>query len=283
MQGLVNYQAIFERAFASTLQKVKGGQKSGVDWDTVANMYNEMTSMEADSTLNLLSLLPLSKEDSVLDVGCGPARLSVPLAKKVKSVSALDPFAKMLEYARQNAKQAGVDNINFIQKSWSDEEAVKDLPKHDIVIASRSLGLFDIKKLCKFAKKYVVMTSFLVDHPSLKTFWQDFLEDIKENEEEHGLNDRNFSYNLIFNIVYDMGANPNLRIVDTVYEKDFASLEEAFSYFRFVGEIAPQKEEIYKRNVEKYLTKTNDGYKFKRATKSYLIWWDVREIKDKFE
>ena len=102
-----------------TLQKVKG-KDGGVNWDDVANMYNEMTRMEAASTLNLLSNLPITKDDSVLDVGCGPARLSVPLAKLAKSVSALDPFAKMLEYAKKNAKEAGAQNINFIQKDWSD-------------------------------------------------------------------------------------------------------------------------------------------------------------------
>ena len=263
--------------FLPTLQKVKG-KDGGVNWDDYADMYNEMTGMETASTLNLLSNLPITKDDSVLDVGCGPARLSVPLAKLAKSVSALDPFAKMLEFAKKNAKEAGVKNINFIQKDWSDEQGLKDLPKHDIVLASRSVGLFDIRKLCKFAKKYVVMTSFLMDHPSLKDIWQDFLKGIKD-ENEAGLSDRRFGYNFIFNIVYDMGANPNLKIIDTTYERDFASLEEAFSYFRFVGEIAPEKEEIYKRNVEKYLTKTNDGYKFKRETKSYLIWWDVREMK----
>ena len=145
MQGLVDYQAILERVFLPTLQKVKG-KDGGVNWDDVANMYNEMTRMEAASTLNLLSNLPITKDDSVLDVGCGPARLSVPLAKLAKSVSALDPFAKMLEYAKKNAKEAGAKNINFIQKDWSDEASIKGLPKHDIVLASRSVGLFDIKQ-----------------------------------------------------------------------------------------------------------------------------------------
>ena len=54
MQGLVDYQAILERVFLPTLQKVKG-KDGGVNWDDVANMYNEMTRMEAASTLNLLS------------------------------------------------------------------------------------------------------------------------------------------------------------------------------------------------------------------------------------
>ena len=42
MQGLVNYQAIFERAFASTLQKVKG-KDGGIDWDDYADMYKDDT------------------------------------------------------------------------------------------------------------------------------------------------------------------------------------------------------------------------------------------------
>ena len=37
--------------------------------------------------------------------------------------------------------------------------------------------------------------------------------------------------------------------------------------------------EIYKENVKSYLTNTKSGFKFKRETKSYLIWWDVRGIK----
>ena len=95
MQGLVDYQAILERVFSPTLQKVKG-KDGGVNWDDCADMYNEMTGMETASTLNLLSNLPITKDDSVLDVGCGPARLSVPLAKLAKSVSALDVYKRQI-------------------------------------------------------------------------------------------------------------------------------------------------------------------------------------------
>jgi len=66
MQGLVDYQAILEMVFSSTLQKVKG-KDGGVNWDDYADMYNEMTGMETASTLNLLSNLPITKDDSVLE------------------------------------------------------------------------------------------------------------------------------------------------------------------------------------------------------------------------
>ena len=46
-----------------------------------------------------------------------------------------------------------------------------------------------------------------------------------------------------------MGANPNIRIITDVYEKDFQSREEAYEFFRFLREIPKDKEKIYKANT----------------------------------
>lgn len=76
MQGLVNWKALHDLKFASLMRRLpqeKGDDKKakggGVNWDEVANMYNEMTRMEARSTAQAISLLPIEPEDSVLDVG----------------------------------------------------------------------------------------------------------------------------------------------------------------------------------------------------------------------
>jgi len=55
---------------------------------------------------------------TVLDMGCGPGRITVPLAKKVGSqgkVVAVDIQTGMLRRAEAKAKQAGVENIEFVQ------------------------------------------------------------------------------------------------------------------------------------------------------------------------
>jgi len=55
---------------------------------------------------------------SVVDVGCGPGRLTIPVARQVGeggTVVALDIQAGMLERARHKAQQAGLNNIEFIQ------------------------------------------------------------------------------------------------------------------------------------------------------------------------
>lgn len=54
----------------------------------------------------------------VLDMGCGPGRVTIPLAQKVGvqgQVFAVDLQPGMLERARTNAVKAGLDNIRFVQ------------------------------------------------------------------------------------------------------------------------------------------------------------------------
>jgi SAM-dependent methyltransferase len=54
----------------------------------------------------------------VLDAGCGPGRLTVPIAQAVGpqgEVTALDIQPAMLERARRRAAAAHVDNIRFVQ------------------------------------------------------------------------------------------------------------------------------------------------------------------------
>ena len=281
MQGLLNWQAIRELKFAPMTRDGAGG--SAVDSDKVAVMYNGMAELEKRSAQILADALPITSEDSVLDVGCGPGRLSIPMARRAKSLTALDAFGEMLKFCKQNAKNAGVKNIKFMQKSWLDSDALDIIGKHDVVVASRSVGLGDIKRLNDAAKKYVCITSFLEDHPSLRKIWMDLLAGIDERASKRppfiNENPRMFGYNATFNMLYDLGANVNVRIFDTVYEKSFMSKDEAYEFLKFVGEIPKEKEKNFRKNVDKWLVKDGSGVKFYRTTKSYAMWYDVSEVK----
>lgn len=277
MQGIVNYKALHQLKHALLAQNAPSND--GANWDNTAHMYNEMTKMEKNSTAYTLSLLPITKKDSVVDIGCGPGRLSVPLAQMAKRVTSVDAFGKMLEFAKANAKKAGLKNINFIQKSWTDEDALKLIGKHDIAIASRSVGLSDIEKLNKIAKKYAVMICFFKS--SLRQIAQNFLVGVKEQKmppQPFKQDERMLGYNITFNLLYDMGANPNVRIITDIYEKDFESKAQAYEFFRFLGEIPKDKEKTYKANVDKYVFETKNGFRFEQKAQSYVMWWDTREI-----
>jgi cobalt-precorrin-6B (C15)-methyltransferase len=57
--------------------------------------------------------LGLCPTDSVLEIGCGTGKVSVAMARLVKSVSALDLRPEAIAVATGTARQAGVSNIEF--------------------------------------------------------------------------------------------------------------------------------------------------------------------------
>jgi len=65
----------------------------------------------------IIEHLDLHPGMQVLDVGCGPGRLTIPVARQVGvqgNVTAVDVQAGMLELTRKKTLAAGLDNISFI-------------------------------------------------------------------------------------------------------------------------------------------------------------------------
>jgi SAM-dependent methyltransferase len=85
-------------------------------------------------------------EWTVLDIGCGPGTLSVPLAPKARSVTALDISTEMLKRLEINAAKAGLNNIEYINLPWQDALTGGRVGEHDVVVASRSLMSGDMKE-----------------------------------------------------------------------------------------------------------------------------------------
>lgn len=66
----------------------------------------------------IIEHLDLQQGMSVLDLGCGPGRVAIPVAQKVGkhgNVVAVDIQAGMLRRAEEKAIKAGVSNIQFVQ------------------------------------------------------------------------------------------------------------------------------------------------------------------------
>jgi ubiquinone/menaquinone biosynthesis C-methylase UbiE len=65
----------------------------------------------------IIEYLDVKKGMSVLDVGCGPGRVTIPIAKKVGSnghVTAMDIQEEMLNKARGKAQKENLNNITFL-------------------------------------------------------------------------------------------------------------------------------------------------------------------------
>lgn len=217
-------------------------------------MYNQMARMEKTYTLNQINCFETTKNDTVLDIGCGPGRIAVPMAQRAKSVTALDQSERMLAYCRRNAQEAGVKNLKALPLDWNDTVLGKNFEQHDIVIA-------------------------WANAPNIPMVIGDLFEGIGEAPKFPPMRiDRRLGYNINYNIIYDAGYDPNIRIVPDGFTMDYAAKAEAYQdlwQLRETGIAEPAP--VFKKNVDKRLTKNkNGGIKFRRETKSFVMWWEPK-------
>ncbi|MGN9841759.1 class I SAM-dependent methyltransferase [Nonomuraea sp. H19] len=76
------------------------------------------------------------RDSRVLDLGCGPGTVAIPLARRIRAVTAVDPDEEMLAEGRRLA--AGTPNIRWLR---GDSTMLRELPAFDhIVMAGRFTG-----------------------------------------------------------------------------------------------------------------------------------------------
>jgi len=133
--------------------------KSAQDWDEKSK---EMAPRMQKSAYvdDFISRMQIDGDEVVLDIGCGPGTLAIPLAKRVKHVIAIDFSRKMLDELEAFAKSEGVENITTYHIGWEDDWST--LGEVDIVVASRSMEVGDmnhaLEKMSSIAKKACYLT-----------------------------------------------------------------------------------------------------------------------------
>ena len=70
-----------------------------------------------------LGLLQLNKQDRVLDLFCGLGNFTLPLARYAATVIGVEANDSLLEHARDNARNNGLENVDFRQADLYDEHA----------------------------------------------------------------------------------------------------------------------------------------------------------------
>lgn len=288
-KSFINWQALEELVRPPMPSKdskpPEGAPGRGIGgWDNQADFYNRMAAMEKEGTLNQINCFDTDPEDTFLDVCCGPGRISVPMAKRAKKVTAIDASPKMLSLCKENAKKAGVLNLETVLMDWEDDESVETLEKHDIVLASRSVGMRDLEKLCNLANKYVVIVIWSYGYPSIPEITGKLFEGAEDESKKpfrprFPKRDRRLGNNLLYNKVYDMGYEPNLKIVKDGFKKNYSSKDEAYEDLKLLGKNLDQdKMDRFKYNADKFIRENEDGtFTFEAKTKTLVMWWEPEQ------
>ena len=250
-------------------------------WEKQADSFNKrivrVTSGQADTDKDdyiskMLQRVDIKPEFSVLDIGCGPGTLTIPLAKKAKYVTALDISEQMLKHLKSNAKNEGVDNIRYINAAWEDAFDANQVGKHDVVVASRCIAPLDIKetflKLVSVARDSIYITVPIVHLP----FDWEIYQVIGRGHVKHP------SYIFILNSLYQMGIQANIEILYSRIRVYFPTVEEAIADLQWRTTTFTEME-IMKltKYLDKKFAEQNDALIHEGKSKWALIWWNIKD------
>ena len=250
--------------------------KSRADWNKKAESFAKRTAHSDYADIFVDRMHP-DPEWTVLDVGSGPGTLTLPLARRVKKVTAMDYSSQMLAILKQQAENEKLVNIETVEAAWEDDWQEIGIKPHDAVIASRSLAVDDLAaallKMNQWAKRAV----FVTDRVGATPF----------DPEAFTAVGREFSpgpdYIYTVNILYQLGIHAKVDFISLPAVTILASREDALaSYAWMFDRLTPDEEQKLKIYVDFRLTGTADGrYRLQLRTPpqwAFIHWEKPRKI-----
>lgn len=284
MAGIINWREI-EKMTNWAMSKSDEDAKR---WDTGADGWQRRIAFERSfSQAQADSLTRITKEDTVLDACCGTGRLTVPLAYKAKHVYGVDAGENMLRHCEKNVQEAGLNNVTLnLIENWHTCEPGREIPIVDIAVACISPAQADIVKFSRCARKYCYYLSFTGS--PYRFVMAELFDGVgpawshvkKESvRKKNGTSIRQMGLNVPFNILYDLGANPEVSYVDGGWEYEADSLDEVYAYLAEFGTVEPEHWKRFEENCNRRIQKTEQGtYRYFAPSQMYVLGWDPNTL-----
>ncbi len=271
MPGIINWdelwKATHERGFH---HQDKNGKDLISHWDSRAKEFNRRVMLHKERAEGQVATLGLLSWETVLDVGAGTGRLAIPMARRAKSVTALDQSGGMLACLQENMQAEGIENIQCIQKSWQDL-GEGEIEPHDVVLSSNSLGVYDLRgalaKMDSLAKRAVYIFTFTDGKRD-----DGFREFMRKGEQaKHAPGPA--GYLMIYNLLADMGILADIKIMEWQSKEHYKSLDDAVAEWRQMHEVPAEREPDLREFLSQKLVKDDLGLSMHRHHKQAMISW----------
>ena len=263
----IDWSEMWKRAMQAASWQDKGME----GWNERAEGYYEWVKAD-DYVEQLLSRIKVDASSTVLEIGCGPGNLAIPLAKRVKSVTVVDISKEMLNYVSKGADKEGLTNITCVNKRWEDVVVSEDIEIYDFAIASRSLIVWsDLKetlhKMDRVSRQRVYLVQVVRSGPFNVGVYR------AAGREYKPLPD----YIHVYNLLYQMGIYADVEIFESKTRVGYPNLDKALEDWRWkIGKLKPKEEESLRVYLVEQLEERNGTLALKTESKWKwaLIWWE---------
>ena len=134
MTAIQRWKSMIEAEHAQS-EDMRGQDPQPTDhWRPYAQQFKADPWRTDDPLVNRLKQ-EVQSHQTLLDVGAGGGRLSLPLAQSCRQVTAVEPSTSMGEVLRQQASDFSINNVSLVSAKWEDAE----VPVADIVLCCHVL------------------------------------------------------------------------------------------------------------------------------------------------
>jgi hypothetical protein len=257
--------------------KARGNLDCTQYWETkeIAQEYDQKVRENGwQKPLKRVENIEFSSTDRIIDVGAGTGALAIPLSKRVREIIAVEPAENMLWCLKKNIAEEKISNVTCINKRWEDVDIKTDLKAPcDILIASYSLGMTDIvgslKKMNATASKGVYLFWFAENAIS----YNNSLLGSLAHQQLYAIKPQS---DILFNVLFNLGFNPNIRISTTTSQSRFKTVDEVISMkiaeLSFIGNQTVAMNAV-KKYLEKHLVPDKDSFLLTEDFSEATIWW----------
>jgi len=238
-------------------------------WDERAREFAEYTA-SAKYPEAFLRILNPRKSWTVFDMACGGGTIAVPLADKVRRITAVDFSPRMLEIVEQRCHMGGIANVKTIQGRWEDDWKSLGIGLHDVAIASRSLlgemARDSIARLNRIATKAVYISVAVSPGPSDRQLLESVGRECNTRPD----------YIFYYNLLYEMGLYANVAFIPGSGRNLWESHEEALkdSRWMFPG-MTDEEEGKVRAYLKEHLVPVNGGWRlpYSRNYSWAVLYW----------
>jgi SAM-dependent methyltransferase len=259
--------------------KRRSGPQSALFWDKRAegfsrNINGKRREKRTSEVFGMIKSTGLEFDGAeVLDIGCGPGTLAIPLAKMGAEVTALDISKEMLKRLEGRAEEEGLTSIRTMLSSWSDTDidAHGFRDRFDLVISSMTPGINGPESFDRMiqASKNVCYYSNFVSRKWDRSYYELYHMLFGEKYGQGG-----YGFHIPFMYLYSMGIRPTIKLSKNTWNSDetVESMVETVSGF-FSG--SKDIDDEMKARMRKYFEERSENGMYHSATESItgiMVW-----------
>ena len=230
------------------------------------------------------AMLPLLRVcESVIDIGAGCGALSIPVAGKVRKVTAVEPSVWMYNLLLKRAKDARIKNIKAFNTGWKRTRLQgnlhRELKPHDMVICANLphhiiCNINFLEYIKKLSKKFIV---YIQNAGGWNRFYYKELYPLLLKKRYSNECD----YINTYSFLHKHQILANVKIFEYSLDQPFEDFDEALDFWRHrLGlKLTPEKERLLVHFLRKKLAPYSQRpytltapFGLRRAA---MMWWEV--------